>query len=146
MEPKAIRKQPAILLILLAAQPLAALASSPVFEQAVQQYKARHYSSAIAGFQAVLKSNPSDQMSHYYMALCYQGVNQISQARQEYEWVTRSGGNPQIRNYAFAGLSNLGKYSPTFGRSQVSSPAQSFSGAGPKLSGRLKVLEFYTDW
>ncbi|MBX9721424.1 MAG: hypothetical protein K2X81_08530 [Candidatus Obscuribacterales bacterium] len=132
---------------MIAAQQLSALAASPVFDQAVQQYKARHYSSAISGFQTVLKSNPSDQMSHYYMALCYQGTNQITQARQEYEWVTRSPGNAQIRNYAFAGLSNLGKYSSTFGSSRpVSNIGQSFAPAGQKLSRRLKVLEFYTDW
>ncbi len=133
-------------LFLLLSQPLSVFAASPAFDQAVQQYKARRYSTALSGFQTALKSNPSDAMTHYYMALCYQGVNQMAQARQEYEWVTRSSGNAQIRSFAYAGLAQLGKYSTTFGSSPISPRGQSSAPAGPKISGRLKVLEFYADW
>lgn len=135
-----------LFVVLCVLQPLPAGASA-AFDQAVQQYKLRKYSVAIAGFQSELRSNPSNALAHYYMALCYQGTNQIAQARQEYEWVASSN-NAQLRGFASTGLANLSKYKTTYtGYSSGSSPAAVTSGGGgPKIVGRLKVIEFYTDW
>jgi hypothetical protein len=123
-------------------------ASSPAFEQAVQQYKARRYSLALAGFQAVLKTNPSDVMCHYYMALCYQSMNQISQSRHEYLWVSSCSSDPKLVSFASAGLAQLSKYKTTFGSRAAGVPGGAGTGSAdvPKVTGRLKVIEFYADW
>jgi tetratricopeptide (TPR) repeat protein len=121
-------------------------AGSAAFEQAVREYKARRYSQAISGFRTVLTASPSDAMSHYYLALCYQGTNQISQAKQEYEWVLRMSQSPQLRNFASSGLAGLSRYRTTFG-SAAADPARATPPAGAvHIVGRLKVIEFYADW
>lgn len=125
-------------------------AANPVFDQAVQNYKAKRYSQAIAGFQTFSQANPSDAMSHYYMALCYQGMNQMALAKQQYEWVSANARDPNLRSYAATGLSGLGKIKSTFTPSN-SGPVipASFSRPGSgavSIAGRLKVIEFYTEW
>ncbi len=138
-----------LMLILIQTQP--AFAGSTGFEQAVQNYKARKFPQALAGFRNELRSRPSDPMTHYYMALCYQGMNQISLAKQEYQ-IVMAGNDPRLKNYAASGLTQLGQYKSTYsGYSGSSSKstlasASGSSGAAPKIVGRLKVLEFYTDW
>lgn len=136
-------------MLLLVAQISAAQASSPVFDRAVQLYKAHQFGPALTTFQAFLKTNPSDAMSHYYMALCYQGTNQMSLSRQQYEWVSAKSPNAQLRSYAAAGLGQLGKYKTTYsGAGPVPTVASAGASSAPavKISGRLKVIEFYTDW
>lgn len=129
----------------------AAFAGSPAFDEAVQHYKARRYAQALSGFQSILKSNPSDAMAHYYMALCFLSLNQISQARSQYEWVTNNSGNAQLIGFANTGMAQLSKYQSSFRSYTPVPPAGSHTGpaqapAPPKISGRLKILEFYADW
>jgi Tfp pilus assembly protein PilF len=135
--------------LFLLAQTSVAEASSPVFDRAVQMYKAHQFGPALTAFQAFIRTNPSDAMSHYYMALCYQGTNQMSLARQQYEWVSTNSPNAQLRSFAAAGLGQLGKYKTTYaGAGPAPSVASASTPAVPtvKISGRLKVIEFYTDW
>lgn len=138
-----------LMLILTSMAPQGALASNPAFDQAVQNYKARQYTQALVGFQTVLKANPMDTASHYYLALCYQGMNQISLAKQQFEWVAGSK-DPQLRAYAASGLAQLQKFPTSRVGTIVAAPTRLASrngaGAAPHLSGRLKVIEFYTDW
>ena len=138
-----------LLIVLTVLLQTAAEAASPAFDRAVSLYKSKQYAQALTSFQSAAKSNPSDAMTHYYMALCYQSMNQMTQARQEYELVA-SGNNPQLRTYAASGLAQLGKYKPTFGGSSPRLPRPgalaSASVGGARPSGRLKVLEFYADW
>lgn len=127
--------------------PYFVFAANPAFDQAVAAYKARNYHAAVLGFQNAMKSNPSDPMTHYYLALCYQGSNQIALAKQEYTWVS-SCSNAQLRSYAASGLANLSKYPSSVNGSGRTDPRSTVAMAGgaPRISGRLKVLEFYTDW
>src|SRR5215813_9720797 len=45
------------------------------FNQAVQSFNGRHYSQALAQFEAISRANPSDTSTHYYMGLCYHYLN-----------------------------------------------------------------------
>jgi hypothetical protein len=127
--------------------PAGVWAASPLVEQAIQKYKARQYAAALAGFQSALKTSPTDPGIHYYMALCYLSMNQISLARQQYEWVVTNGTNRQLTAFASAGLAQLSKYQPTFGTNRPVTTAASGAGGGARrYQGRLKILEFYADW
>ncbi len=135
-------------LLTVIAIPCFVFAANAAYDQAIGAYKARNYRGAIQGFQTVLKSNPSDPMAHYYLALCFQGTNQMALARQEYTWVS-SCNNAQLRSYAASGLANLSKYPSSYsgsgGHSSFSSNTVAMAG-GSRINGRLKVLEFYADW
>jgi tetratricopeptide (TPR) repeat protein len=144
-----MRKSLTLLIFLSLLAPAGALAGSPAFDAAVQQFKARRYSAAVAGFQAALRANPTDAASHYYMALCYQSMNQMAQARQEYQWVITRGNNAQLRSFATSGISQLGKYQTSYSGYAPQTPSGRTvpaPGVVPHVSGRLKVLEFYADW
>lgn len=137
-----------LLLIVALVAPQGSMAGNPAFEQAVQLYKSRQYASALAGFQAVLKTYPRDASTHYYMALCYQGMNQVSLARQQYEWVAASN-DPTLRSFASSGLAQLQKFPSTYSGAIAAAPtnlASRIASAAPRVNGRLKVIEFYTDW
>lgn len=125
------------------------------FAEGVKAYNARQYSVALTCFTRAAQSAPTDANTRYYMGLCYQGMNQMKMARTQYEWVAKAGAG-NIRAQASAALANLDKYASSSVRS-ASSSSTSTSGsyksgplpppaAAPKLSGRLKILEFYTDW
>jgi hypothetical protein len=125
------------------------------YDQGVQAYKSRQYNVALGFFSNAARSAPADPAVHYYMGLCYQGMNQMTLAKQQYEWVAGYGSNAQLRSQAQAALGQLSKYSTSYAGSS-SSPVVAMAGShggggqsapsGPKLSGRLQILEFYTDW
>lgn len=129
---------------------LKAVAANPAFDQAVNSYKSGKYSQALSQFETFSKCNPADVMSHYYMALCYQGMNQFALASQQFQWVARYSPESRLRQMAQVGLNQLSQaggrrnYTPT-GYSLVSAkgPAPTrVQGAGSVS----KVLEFYTTW
>jgi tetratricopeptide (TPR) repeat protein len=142
-----MRKLLNLLVVLAFMAPQGSMASNPAFAQAVQKYKLRQYSAALVDFQTVLRANPRDPTTHYYMALCYQAMNQVALARQQYEWVASSN-DATLRGYASSGLAQLQKFPSSYtGAITPSSPSVGVrSGAAPRINGRLKVIEFYTDW
>lgn len=131
-----------------------AYAAPAGFDDAVKTYNARQYSAALGKFLQVARANPNDVLTRYYMGLCYQQTHQFSMAKQQYEWVSAMSKDPGIKNSCRQALDQLGRYqSQRVGSSSV--PAYSggpadFGGlpSSPpvRISGRLKVIEFYTDW
>lgn len=143
----------AVATILVLALLQGAAAAPSAFDQAVQSYKAGRYSQALAQFQAVSAANPADALSHYYMALCYQGLNQVASATQHYQWVATYSRDPSLRSMAQAGMAQLAQYSArrTYtGAGPAVHTSQSLSGGGGAvLAGTApvrQVIEFYTDW
>lgn len=136
------------------------------FDQAIADYKAHRYSQAIAAFQTISSKYPGDAKSHYYMGLCYQGLNQMTLAKQHYQWVVAYSKDASLKSYSQSALAQLGRYptsvagSPTVSSSSSSAgrsgsvPAlgnllagmPGVAGAAPKISGRLKVIDFSTSW
>ncbi len=76
----------------------------------------------------------------------------MSLARQQYEWISSSAANAQLKSYAAAGIANLSRYPSSVGSSsftasaKVAAAASTAAGGAPHIVGRLKVLEFYADW
>lgn len=121
---------------------------------AIQAYNQRKYNEAIGQLRGIIASQPGNATAHYYMALSYQGLNQMTMAMKEYEWIANYGNDPTLRGYARQAIRSLGKRSSSPGT--AAPPSQSavsaaFPGAGtpsaPKKNlGRCKVILFETDW
>lgn len=126
---------------------LSAEAAPSGFNEGVAAYNARNYRAALSRFQQAAQAAPRDASIRYYMGLCYQGMNQMSLAKQEYQWVAASG-TPALRSQATAALSNLSRYPVSYSGSSTASPAAATSAASGqrKIAGRLKVYDFYTVW
>lgn len=140
-----------------------AFGAPPGFDDGVKAYNSRQYSNALARFQQVARSAPSDALNRYYMGLCYQGLNQFALAKQQYEYVYATSRDSSLRASCSRALSGLGRYQSQKSSGSVSS-TQATSGKSPgnfgdalafdplnrgpavKASGRLKVIEFYADW
>lgn len=60
------------------------------YDQAVKDYKARKYAAALVNLKKLHETNKCSDMSHYFMALCYQCMNQMSAAYSEYRNVAKS--------------------------------------------------------
>lgn len=122
-----------------------AMAAPNSLNGAIQSYKAGRYRQALSQFQTIAQSNPSNATVHYYMALCYQALNQVAQARRQYQWVASYSRDPRLKSMAAAGLRNMQKYQSTrtySGHGGVQHSQQTaYGGRGLK-----KVIEFYTDW
>lgn len=85
--------------------------SIPLFNEGVQAYNKRSYSEALKKFNALIQSGHNTDMVHYYMALCYQGQNQIAQAKAEYSLVAGQSHDPSLRANAQRALSSIDKWS-----------------------------------
>jgi tetratricopeptide (TPR) repeat protein len=77
----------------------------------VALYNQRQYRQALAKFKEAAKKNPKDSKAHYYMAMCYQGMNQIKIARDEYMWVYQNANDQRMRYNSWAALSNIERWS-----------------------------------
>lgn len=156
-------KRAATLLSILACLAFEAQAATP-YAQAISDFQARKYAQALSGFQNASRSNPSDPLCHYYMALCYQYMNQVGLACKEYQWVASNSRDLKLKAQAQAGLTQLSRYQSQRAQSGSSSTGAKGAGtnsnlrsgsAGPGAQaqasssfarGRLKVLEFSTSW
>lgn len=127
--------------------------ASPGFDEAVKLFNARQYSPALAKFTELARANPNDGLCHYYMGLCYQSTNQMTQAKSQYEWVAAATKDAGLKAKCQQALSQLQRYqsqritgSSVIASSSSSGPGAQAGRSTTKVSGRLKVIEFYTDW
>ena len=147
-----------LLVAVLAPVSFAGASSGVTFQQALGDFQAKRFSQALSKFQTISRENRSDILSHYYIALCYQNMNQVALALPEYQWVATYSKDPSLRSKAQAGAAQLARYQSTRNDSSPSSSYSAFDpmGASAALatgkrksnysSGRLKVIEFYTTW
>lgn len=125
--------------------------AAPSFPQAKADYESGKYSQALATFQALSATYPTNALVHYYMALCHQNLGHMGQAKAEYQIVVSSG-QPQLVPMAAKGLATLAgarSSSSTGSSSSASSSAPSHeSSTGSKVAmGKVKkVLEFWAEW
>ncbi len=135
---------PSIVALIVGAQ-MAASAAPVTFTQAVQDYSSGKFSLALREFSTIAQQYPSNALTHYYMALCHQALNHVSQAKLEYQFVLMSG-DAKLKAHANRALTAL-SYS---GASNVATASPALSGAGgPSSTGATKVkkvIEFYADW
>jgi thioredoxin-like negative regulator of GroEL len=148
-----------LLTSLLASNFQGASAAPPGYAQAQSEFQAKHYAQALNGFQTVSRANPTDANSHYYMALCYQYMNQVAQATKEYQWVATYSRDARLKAQAQAGLAQMGRYQSARSTQVASASVGSSSASGgssasamqsskpsPYSRGKLKVIEFNTTW
>lgn len=82
----------------------------PEYDQAISDYKAKKYSAALVQLKKLHETGKCNDMAHYFMALCYQGLNQISCAKSEYLSVSKSK-NPSLRLYSERALASIERWS-----------------------------------
>ncbi|HEY9789231.1 MAG TPA: hypothetical protein V6D22_02450 [Candidatus Obscuribacterales bacterium] len=83
------------------------------FDSAVADYNNHNYGSALDKLQKLERANPNNEQIHYYMALSFQGADQIASAREEYSWVSDNAKSEQLKQNANTALQNIAKWSRT---------------------------------
>ncbi len=106
-------------------------ASGP--EQASKLYKEGQYAAAASAFEATLKSNPNDALSHYYLGLCYQQLRQYSSASSQYKWVATNAQKQDLKDLGAKALQQI---------SSLSKPSNGASTEIAKSSGKPQILAF----
>jgi thioredoxin-like negative regulator of GroEL len=105
--------------------------ASPEEDAAVQLYKDGKYGPALAAFEAADKKQPRKPLTHYYIALCCQALNQVARAAQEYKWVADNCGPGSLKTAALKGIDSVQRYKS--GRdSQVAASAANAEAAAAK--------------
>ncbi|MBY0547498.1 MAG: hypothetical protein K2W95_09415 [Candidatus Obscuribacterales bacterium] len=102
------------ILALLALSVLAAPAfagDSPVLASAVQDYNQKKYRDALSKLDGLSRGGQANDKAHYYMALCYQGINQMATAKSEYMWVYSKGRDATLKYNAWQALKSMDKWS-----------------------------------
>lgn len=150
---------------LLALALLAGCASSAnaedLYRRGVLNYQAHHYSAALADFEKLAAAYPNNAMVRYYRGLSYQGTNQISLAKKDFEWVATNCPDGKVKQLGAQGLQNLGSYRSTIASSTVAAPFFAQAGststastsaattnvaAAPRPGGKVqKILEFTSE-
>jgi hypothetical protein len=132
--------------------PAFAVPPPPGFAEGVRAYAARRYGEAAGYFRQAASRAPNDALIHYYLGLSYQGTNQMTLAKAEYNFVAARAADPTLRSQASAALNNLSRYSTTYsGSSSTASAPRVASATGapssaPKISGKLQLYLFTADW
>jgi tetratricopeptide (TPR) repeat protein len=80
----------------------------PTFNEAVKDYNSGDYRKALIKFQKFRDANPSNLVVRYYQGLCYQGLNALSEAREEFSFVVQND-TGDLRAKAKVGLDRLAK-------------------------------------
>lgn len=125
--------------------------AAPSAQEAINDYNAGRYLACLQKLQALnLKTNAT---AHYYIALCAQNLNRMTEAKAEYNWVIANGTEP-LRSYAQRGLATIDKIrtsAPTpiaaATPAPAPKPAASASAVASSSSGLVKkIIDFSTTW
>jgi thioredoxin 1 len=115
------------------------------YDQAVKDYSAGRYSTALAEFGTCKTLYPNNSMVHYYVALCEQNLGRFERASGEFRWVLEHG-DARLRSLAQTALNQLSRAHPSSSASTTSSPTVA-DASPPKSRGKCtRVLDFYADW
>lgn len=124
--------------------------AAPNFNQAVAEFNAGKYPQALANFNTIKASYPNNALLRYYIAMCHQQMGRISDAKQEYTFVTLHGDANLVRlaSIAINQLAGLGGRSTAVsaGPPSVPLPVKAGGPTAPAASKVKKILEFYADW
>jgi predicted Zn-dependent protease len=123
-------------------------AQSGAYAEAVRDYSAGHYASALSKFKECEAAYPTNVLVHYYAAMCEQSLAHIEQAKQEYAWVVQHAPEGSIKANSATALSRLASVktqiayaSPSRGFSSVAAPT-----TAPVARKVKRIIEFYADW
>ncbi|MBS1955050.1 MAG: thioredoxin family protein [Cyanobacteria bacterium SZAS-4] len=122
--------------------------AAPTAQEAINDYNSGKYLSCLQKLQALnLKNNAT---AHYYIALCAQNLNRMTEAKAEYNWVISNGQEP-LRSYAQKGLANLDKLHTsgpsTTAVAATAAAAPAKAAVATTGSGIVKkIIDFSTTW
>jgi len=86
------------------------LANSPLFKQALVEFGNKRYGPAEQLFENLDKHGYCCDMVHYYMAQCYDNLNQTEAAQMNYQWVAAYSKDATLVNYSIYGYEKLAYY------------------------------------
>ncbi len=84
--------------------------ANPAFIRASETYKEGKFSDALKQFDYLDKNGLCCDMTHYYIALCYQRMNQVGPALDHYQSVVAYSADPRLRQYAQTAFDQLSHY------------------------------------
>jgi hypothetical protein len=87
------------------------LSKAPSYKTAVADFMDRKYGPALAEFENLDQTGFCCDMVHYYMAQCYDNMNQIEPAEMHYQWVVAYSHDPTLQRYSTYGYQKLAYYS-----------------------------------
>lgn len=79
----------------------------PTFDEAVKDYNAGQYQKALIKFQKFRDVNPNNLLVRYYQGLCFQGLNALDQASEEFKYVAIHDTHGELKSKAEIGLEHL---------------------------------------
>ena len=82
----------------------------PAYYEAVKTFNLGKYKDALGQFQHLDEFGFCCDKVHYYIAQCYQGMNQLAPAALNYEWVCEYSKDPTLTSYSQYALSTLSYY------------------------------------
>jgi len=77
---------------------------------AIADYKQGRYKDAVVRLEDVDRRGLCNEGTHYYIALCYQCMNQTVLAKMHYQWVLQYGRDATLRAYSQAAYQQLAYY------------------------------------
>jgi hypothetical protein len=76
------------------------VAKSPAFKKATANYQQGKYLDAIKQLEYIDSHGGCCQWVHYYLGLCYQGINQVGLSYRHFQWVLSYGKDGSLRKYS----------------------------------------------
>jgi tetratricopeptide (TPR) repeat protein len=140
-----MRKEIALMALLVATLNLPCSAQVS-FQQAVQLYNSGYHARALTELKKYEASYPNNALVHYYIALCQQELNHLSEAKAEYQLAAQYG-DATLKAQASSGLAQLSHISSGFNSasSRSTTIAQTPSASNEHTKVR-KVMTFDADW
>jgi hypothetical protein len=76
------------------------LSRAPGYREAVVNFMNKRYGPAAAGFEKMDRGGFCCDLVHYYIAQCYDNLNQLQRAQLNYQWVSSYTKDPTLRVYS----------------------------------------------
>lgn len=86
------------------------LAQAPGYKDAVMNFTNKRYGPAAEAFEKMDRSGFCCDLVHYYIAQCYDNLNQLQRAQMHYQWVASYTKDPTLRVYSNYGAQKLAYY------------------------------------
>lgn len=80
------------------------------FQLGWQEFQNKRFGPAAEQFELADRSGFCNDMTHYYLGLCYHYLNQTQRASEHYNWVSSYSKNPTLRYQAQVGYEQVAKY------------------------------------
>lgn len=80
------------------------------FASAIKDYHGGRFCKALHEFKKTIEEDPDNLYAHYYAAMCYQSLGQVSLAKHEYNIVFSKTNDPSLRHLCHVGLTQIEKW------------------------------------